>query len=66
MGTANTSAMQKNAHRHPFVDGIIETPLPIGWKTLVIDRYDGITDPDEHIHVYVTQSVRGTLREDNP
>ena len=55
MGTANTSAMLKNARRHPFVNGIMETPLPIGWETLVIDRYDGTTDPDEHIHVYLTQ-----------
>nr|KYP34196.1 hypothetical protein KK1_044878 [Cajanus cajan] len=30
-------------------------PLPFGWKPLHIDRYDGTTDPDEHIDLYVTQ-----------
>jgi len=53
--TAKTLVVQKNARKHPFVDGIMETPLPRGWKTLVIDRYDGTTDPDEHMHVYLTQ-----------
>ncbi|XP_020229965.1 uncharacterized protein LOC109810808 [Cajanus cajan] len=41
--------------RHPFVDGIMETPLPFGWKSLNIDRYDGTTDPDEHVDLYITQ-----------
>ncbi|XP_020206568.1 uncharacterized protein LOC109791660 [Cajanus cajan] len=41
--------------RHPFVDGIMEVPLPPAWKSLNIERYDGTTDPDEHIDAYVTQ-----------
>nr|KYP53478.1 hypothetical protein KK1_024616 [Cajanus cajan] len=33
----------------------METPLPRGWKPLHLDRYDGTTDPDEHIDSYTTQ-----------
>nr|KYP32550.1 hypothetical protein KK1_046746 [Cajanus cajan] len=33
----------------------METPLPQGWKPLHLDRYDGTTDPDEHIDLYTTQ-----------
>nr|KYP47294.1 hypothetical protein KK1_031088 [Cajanus cajan] len=32
----------------------METPLPHGWKPLHLDRYDGTTDPDEHIDLYTT------------
>ncbi|XP_020204068.1 uncharacterized protein LOC109789509 [Cajanus cajan] len=41
--------------RHPFVDGIMEVPLPPSWKPLNIERYDGTTNPDEHIDAYITQ-----------
>nr|KYP44992.1 hypothetical protein KK1_033453 [Cajanus cajan] len=40
---------------HPFVDDIMETPLSHRWKPLHLDRYDGTTDPDEHIDLYTTQ-----------
>ncbi|XP_029125428.1 uncharacterized protein LOC114915211 [Cajanus cajan] len=33
----------------------METPLPFRWKPLHIDRYDGTTDPDEHVDLYITQ-----------
>ncbi|XP_020208722.1 uncharacterized protein LOC109793677 [Cajanus cajan] len=33
----------------------METPLPFGWKPLNIDRYDGSTNPDKHIDLYITQ-----------
>nr|KYP74692.1 hypothetical protein KK1_007379 [Cajanus cajan] len=33
----------------------METPLPRRWKPLHLDRYDGTTDPDEHIDLYMTQ-----------
>ncbi|XP_020232499.1 uncharacterized protein LOC109812852 [Cajanus cajan] len=33
----------------------MKTPLPFGWKPLNIDRYDGTTDLDEHVDLYVTQ-----------
>ena len=40
--------------KHPFSDIIVETPLPENWKNLIIDKYDGRTNPDEHIAVYTT------------
>ncbi|XP_020235536.1 uncharacterized protein LOC109815278 [Cajanus cajan] len=46
---------QEPFRRHPFVDGIMEPPLPRGWKPLHLHRYDGTTDPDEHIDSYTTQ-----------
>nr|KYP71814.1 hypothetical protein KK1_011087 [Cajanus cajan] len=33
----------------------MEVPLPTTWKSLNIERYDGTTDPDEHIDAYITQ-----------
>ncbi|XP_020209154.1 uncharacterized protein LOC109794101 [Cajanus cajan] len=33
----------------------METPLPLGWKPLHIDLYDGTMHLDEHIDLYVTQ-----------
>nr|KYP56539.1 hypothetical protein KK1_002780 [Cajanus cajan] len=33
----------------------METSLPRGLKPLHLDRYDGTTDPDEHIDLYTTQ-----------
>ncbi|XP_020211736.1 uncharacterized protein LOC109796476 [Cajanus cajan] len=44
-----------SVRRHPFVDGIMEVPLPPAWKPLNIERYDGTSDPDEHIDAYITQ-----------
>ncbi|XP_020204205.1 uncharacterized protein LOC109789618 [Cajanus cajan] len=46
---------QLGVKRHPFIDGIMETPLPLGWKPLNIDRYDNSSDLDEHINAYITQ-----------
>jgi len=31
------------------------TRLPKGWKSPTLDRYDGTSDPDEHINAYVAQ-----------
>ncbi|XP_068475113.1 uncharacterized protein [Phaseolus vulgaris] len=39
---------------HPFTDHIMDTPLPDKWKGFNRDRYDGTTDPDEHVDVYTT------------
>ena len=47
-----------SVRRHPFSETIIETPLPKNWKNLTKDKYDGSTDPDEHIAVYTTQISR--------
>jgi len=40
--------------RHPFTNTIIEVPLPEKWKGFNRDRYDGSTDPDEHMDAYTT------------
>ena len=45
-----------NVHRHPFVDRIIEVDIPLGWKPLSLERYDGTTDPDEHLDAFLTQA----------
>jgi len=42
------------ARKHPFFDTIVETPLHKNWKSLTIKKYDGNTNPDEHIVVYIT------------
>jgi len=54
-GTTNTMVPRQGACKHTFVDGIMETPSPRGWKSLTMDKYDGTTDMDEQIHVYLTQ-----------
>lgn len=40
--------------RHSFIDNITKNPLPKHWKSLALDRYDGTTEPNEHISLYVT------------
>jgi len=40
--------------QHPFTNTIIEVPLPEKWKGFNRDRYDGSTNPDEHIDAYTT------------
>ncbi|KAG4909720.1 hypothetical protein JHK87_055836 [Glycine soja] len=49
------SQLAELRRRHPFIDGILNTPLPLGWKPLNIDQYDKTTDPDEHLEAYITQ-----------
>ncbi|RDX58274.1 hypothetical protein CR513_62419, partial [Mucuna pruriens] len=31
---------RSHLRRHPFIDGIIDTPLPTRWKNLTLDKYD--------------------------
>ena len=39
-----------------MVDRIMEVAyIPLGWKPLNPKRYDGTTDPDEHLDVFLTQ-----------
>ncbi|KAG5091414.1 hypothetical protein JHK82_050192 [Glycine max] len=42
--------------RHPFVDRIMEADIPLGWKSLNLELYDGTTDSDEHLDAFVTQA----------
>jgi len=49
------------ARQHPFTNTIIEVPLPDKWKGFNRDRYDGSTNPDEHIDAYTTHMSLYTL-----
>ena len=52
--SARTTITTDSACRHLFTNTIIEVPLPNKWKGFNRDRYDGSTDPDEHIDAYTT------------
>jgi len=54
-GDASHSTLVNSSRRHPFTDDIMATELPANWKCSTLDRCDGLTDPDEHIDVYVAQ-----------
>lgn len=34
----------------------MEVDLPLGWKPLNLERYDGTIDPDEHLDTFLTQA----------
>ena len=42
--------------RHPFVDCIMEVDIPLGWKPLNLECYDGTIDSDEHLDSFLTQA----------
>ncbi|XP_020231601.1 uncharacterized protein LOC109812127 [Cajanus cajan] len=48
------------SHRHPFTPSIMQIPLMDNWKSLPIDKYDGTTDPDEHLDVFLMQVTLST------
>jgi len=52
--SARTTVTADSTRRHPFTNTIIEVPLPEKWKGFNRDRYDGSTDPNEHMDVYTT------------
>ncbi|XP_068466503.1 uncharacterized protein [Phaseolus vulgaris] len=52
--SARTTLTIDSTRRHPFTNTIIEVPLPDKWKGFKRDRYDGSTDPDEHMDAYTT------------
>jgi len=55
-GTTRTRHAENSAnHQFPFTDDILATKLPPNWNNPTLDRYDGTTDPDEHIDSYVSQ-----------
>jgi len=41
----------------PFTPYILETPLPEKWKMPTFDKYDGTTDPDNHMRVFMHQMM---------
>ena len=42
-------------HHFPLTDDILATKFPPNWNNPTLDKYDGTTDPDEHIDSYVSQ-----------
>ncbi|XP_027911679.1 uncharacterized protein LOC114170401 [Vigna unguiculata] len=41
----------------PFTQFILETPLPDRWKMPTFDKYDGTTNPDNHMRVFIHQMM---------
>ena len=54
MRSTQTTLTADPNRQHPFTNTIIEVPLPEKWKGFNRDRYDGSTDPDEHMDAYTT------------
>ena len=52
---ASTNALGTTPRRSPFTETILEVPLPGTWNNPTLDKYDGTTDPNEHVNVYLTQ-----------
>jgi len=52
---ASTNALGMTPRRSPFAETILEVPLPGTWNNPTLDKYDGTTDPDEHVNAYLTQ-----------
>lgn len=50
----NTTSLSPSP-RNPFVAGIIDMSSPPTWNGVTLDKYDGTTDPYEHIYIYVAQ-----------
>jgi len=55
---------EEDPRGHPFIDEIIDTPLPPKWKGLTIKLYDGSTDPDEHLNVFKIQMTFYTTNKE--
>ncbi|XP_020208776.1 uncharacterized protein LOC109793721 [Cajanus cajan] len=55
-----TDVATVGSHRHPFTPSIMQLPLMDNWKSLPIDKYDGTSDPDEHLDVFLTQVTLST------
>lgn len=50
-----TSFHVAGLRQHPFINGIMETPLLSSWKTPTLHKNDMMKDPYEHIDIYVSQ-----------
>ena len=52
---------EENRKGHPFTDDIIATPLPDKWKGLTMNLYDGYTNSNEHLNIFITQMTLYTI-----
>ncbi|XP_020235162.1 uncharacterized protein LOC109815003 [Cajanus cajan] len=41
--------------RTPFTPDVAGARLPDNWKNLTVEKYDGTSDPEEHLDAFVTQ-----------
>ncbi|XP_020216879.1 uncharacterized protein LOC109800511 [Cajanus cajan] len=57
---ANKADTTVHSLRHPFSRRIMEATLLDHWKNLPIEKYDGTTDPDEHLNAVLTQATLST------
>lgn len=53
--TRNTLGRQLSQFKNPFAPSIMEATLHSNWENLIIDKYDGTTDLEEHLDIYTTQ-----------
>ena len=51
----STNALGTTPQRSPFAETILEVPLSGTWNNPTLDKYDGTTNPDEHVNAYLTQ-----------
>ncbi|XP_024031095.1 uncharacterized protein LOC112094468 [Morus notabilis] len=52
------------SHDHPFTENIIQVLLPDKYKPPLIPLYDGMSDPDDHLEVYMGHMVLHGYPED--
>ncbi|XP_020239621.1 uncharacterized protein LOC109818538 [Cajanus cajan] len=50
-----TLDQQRRQGKTPFTPDIVGARLPDNWKNLALEKYDGTTDPEEHLDAFVTQ-----------
>ncbi|XP_020225041.1 uncharacterized protein LOC109806922 [Cajanus cajan] len=43
------------SYKHPFTQNIMETTISDSWRNLPLEKYDGSSDPDDHLNAYLTQ-----------
>jgi len=60
---ASTNTLGTTPWWSPFVEAIMELPLLSTWNNLMFDKYDGTTDPDEHVDAYLTQVSLYTTKD---
>ncbi|RZB52840.1 hypothetical protein D0Y65_049053 [Glycine soja] len=47
---------RRTTRQHLFVDWIMEADIPLAWKPLNLERYDGTTYSNEHLDAFLTQA----------
>ncbi|XP_020229970.1 uncharacterized protein LOC109810815 [Cajanus cajan] len=57
---ANKADTTVHSLRHPFSRRIMEATLLDHWKSMPIEKYDGSSDPEEHLNVFLTQATLST------